>query len=343
LLQLVAFKSFHHPVTLADVARRAGVSPATVSNALSRRGRLSEPVAERIRALAREMGYVTGHAGRSLRTGTTRTLGLIVPDFAMPLFPPFAQAIKRAAERRGYAVLMGDALASADGQTREMENLVARGADALVIIPVRGSTVVDSPVPVAIIDSESRPGNTVSSDHREGGRLLARYLIGLGHRSILILAGTDTPTGESSTVALDRTRGMREVFDAAPGVTYDAIPSPVSFEAGKDLARRIDPSRYTAIAATYDALAIGTVVGLVERGIRIPDEMSIAGFDDVVWGQIVSPRLTTIRQDLAAISERAVAIVTGERDDGCLVPVELVVRQSTGAPRRRDPASGASR
>jgi LacI family transcriptional regulator len=170
------------PPSMLDLARALGVSRATVSNALRGKGRLSPELAGRIRALAAELRYIPAHAGRALRTGRSATIGLIVPDFGQPLFPIFAQAIERAAKSRGVAVLVGDSLGTAEGQAAEIANLLGRGIDALVIIPTRGTSVDAAaiPVPVAVIDSAATRGNTASSDHRDGGRQIARHLLGLG-------------------------------------------------------------------------------------------------------------------------------------------------------------------
>lgn len=321
------------PATLADIARRVGVSTATVSNALQGKGRLSADLARRIRQAADEVGYVPDHAARALRTGRSRTLGLVVPDFGAPLFPTFAQAIERAAKRRGYAVLIGDAMGTLDGQRAEVSTMIARGADALVLIPMRGSAIPAVPVPIAVIDSAALPENTVASDHRDGGRQVARHLVELGHRRILVLAGP-----ASSTVARERLAGMVEVFSAS-GVETDIVVSDPALEDGRRIAQTFDPGAFTAIAAAYDTLAIGVLNGLAARGIACPGQVSVSGFDDLVWGRIVAPALTTVRQDLAAIAERAVAFVMGEGVMGAapadtaavpIVPVELVVRQSTG-------------
>lgn len=301
-----------------------GVSVATASNALAGKGRLSAGVALRIQAAADALGYVPGRAGRALRTGRSGTIGLVVPDFASPLFPTFAQTIERAAKRRGFAVLVSDSMASGEGQQAEIAGLVERGVDAIVVIPLRGEFVRPLPVPLAVIDSAAMPGNTVSSDHRQGGRLAARHLLDHGHRRILVLEGWP-----HSTVARERVAGLMEEFVAA-GATIHRHASDATIDGGRAAVAAGQASAVTAIAAAYDSLAVGALLELAGRGVRVPDEMSVTGFDDLTWGRIVAPPLTTIRQDLATVADRAIAFVTGESDEKCLVPVELVVRGSTG-------------
>jgi len=312
--------------TLKDVARIVGVSSATVSNALAGKGRLSAELAERIRAAADALGYVPDHAARALRTGRSGTLGLVMPNFASPLFPVFAQAIERAAKSRGYAVLMTDVMGRAENQAAAINLLVERGADALVVIPLRGLDVDAQliPVPMVVIDSAAMASCVVSSDHRMGGWLIARHLLELGHRRVLILGGW-----EDSTVAAERVGGLREVFEEG-GAEFVVHYGSATLEGGRAAVAEGLVEGFTAVAAAYDAVAVGVLLELAARGVPVPDALSVTGFDDITWGAIVAPPLTTVRQDLAAITEHAVAYVAGERSDRRLVPVELVIRGSTG-------------
>lgn len=312
--------------TLKDVARLVGVSSAAVSNALGGKGRVSAELAERVRAAATTLGYVPDHAARALRTGRSGTLGLVMPNFASPLFPIFAQAVERAAKSRGYAVLMADIMGNAENQNGTVRHLVERGVDALVIIPLRGQDVdADSiPVPAAVIDSAAMAGCVVASDHRMGGHLIARHLLDLGHRRVLVLGGW-----EDSTVAAERVGGLRETL-AEGGADVVVHYGPATLEGGRAAVAERLTEGFTAVAAAYDAVAVGVLLELAARGVSVPAALSVTGFDDIPWGTIVAPPLTTIRQDLTTITDHAVAYVAGERNDRRLVPVELVVRGSSG-------------
>ncbi len=316
------------PSSIREIANRLGVSTATVSNALRGKGRVSPALASQIRVEADLLGYVPDHAARALRTGKSNTVGLLVPNIGQPLFPAFAQAIERAAKQRGLAVLIGDSQGNPGQQDFEIRNMIARGVDALIVIPTRGTTVAPEnvSVPIAVIDSAATAGNIAASDHREGGRMIARHLIELGHDKLLVLAGP-----ENSLVAHERVGGMCEIFRSAgiePALKY----SDASFEAGCTLGRELDLHRFTACAAAYDALAIGFAIAARDRGCSIPDDLSLTGFDDLMWAQIVSPPLTTVRQDLEAVANHALSFVVGESDASRIFPTDLVVRRSTARP-----------
>lgn len=316
------------PSSIREIADSLGVSTATVSNALRGKGRVSPALIEQIRAEADKLGYVPDHTARALRTGKSNTVGLLVPNIGQPLFPAFAQAIERAARERGLAVLIGDSQGDPRQQDFEIRNMIARGVDALIVIPTRGTTVLPESVsvPVAVIDSAATVGNVAASDHREGGRKIARHLLELGHDRLLVLAGP-----ENSLVARERVEGMREIFVSA-GIEPVLKHSDATFEAGGAFGRDLDLGRFTACAATYDALAIGFALAARDRGCSIPEDLSLTGFDDLMWAQIVSPPLTTIRQDLEAVALHALSFVVGETDAGRIFPTDLVVRQSTARP-----------
>ncbi|GHD07646.1 LacI family transcriptional regulator [Tianweitania populi] len=317
------------PISMQKIADAVGVSRATVANALTGRGRVSADVADRVRAAAKAMNYVPSHAGRALRTGRSTLLGLVVPDFSMPLFPDFVRAFERAAHAQGMALLVGDAMSDPAMQTQRVQDFLGRGIEALIVIPLRGAPFDPEafPVPVVVVDSGANAANTISSDHREGGRLVARHLVELGHRNVQILR-----SAAQSYVSQDRVAGMRDVFDEA-GVVYREDGLQPDFDSGRDFALGWRMGDATAICAAYDAIAVGIISGLVERGVRVPQDLSVTGFDDLIWGRIVSPPLTTTRQDLTSIAEHALAVATGRVSGSRLSPMTLVVRASTSVSR----------
>lgn len=318
------------PISMKMIADSLGVSRVTVSNALSGTGRVSAEMAERIHAAAQAMQYVPSHAGRSLRTGRSTLIALVVPDFAMPIFGEFAQAFERAARISGMALLVGEAMSNTATQAEVIRDFVSRGVDGLIVVPVRGGggDFSQVPVPVVVVDSAANPGNIASSDHRDGGRQVARHLADLGHRDVQILL-----SAQRSHVSDERGAGMAEVF-AACGIHTRTAPIAPEFDAARAFAATWHPGATTAVCAAYDAIAVGLIAGLTARGIRVPQDISVTGFDDVIWSRIVSPPLTTVRQDVHAIAAHALDVVTGRAHEPRLFPVSLVVRDSTAPPRQ---------
>lgn len=331
---------------LGMIAAALGVSSATVSNALSGKGRVSGELIEKIRKTADELGYVPSPAARALRTGRSSVLGLVLPDIANPLFPALAQAIEQAAGQAGYGVLIADSRGSVSGQTEAMGRLVEHGVDGIVVIPRRGTRISGAVCPTAIIDTPSTPGNTVSADHWQGGEEIARHLSALGHRRIVII-GSDP----SSNVQLDRMGGIRSALGAG-AVVSPLWVSEVEAKQGRDcplgLAAWVERG-YTAFAALSDLNALRALTELQRGGVSVPEQASVTGFDDLLWSSVVSPALTTVQMNMAAISEIAIAALVraietadaGADDaaasmivsaDSARVPMRLVVRQSTRQP-----------
>src|SRR3954454_3466813 len=175
---------------LSDIAEALDVSVATVSNALSGKGRVSAELIQRIRETAAHVGYIPFLAGKALRTGRSGVLGLVLPNIAHALFPQIAQAIEHAAAGYGYGVLIGDSQGDIPTQTNAINRLLERGADGLVVVPRRGTRIGDIGRPVVMIDSPSTPGNTVAADHWNGGQQIAAHLLSLGHRRFVIIGET---------------------------------------------------------------------------------------------------------------------------------------------------------
>ena len=311
-------------ITIEAIAKRLGVSTATVSYALTGRGRVSQKRVEEIQAVAAEMGYVPSHAGRSLRTGRSALVGLVVPNITNPIFPSLAQEIESELYHRGFGVLLADSHNNESRQNEAIQHLAARGAGSVIVIPCHGSAVPDMGIPTVIIDSAETPGNAVASDHHAGGRLMAEHLLSLGHRNILLLAG---PT--RSRVAQLRAEGFRSRFAEASGVDITIHHSGYGIAAGSLGTRQNWRLAMTAVAAVSDTLAIGALKALSQRGVNVPGEVSVTGFDDTVWAELVTPALTSVHQDVQTIAVEAVRIALGEREPGVIVPMSIAERAST--------------
>ncbi|MBB3455160.1 LacI family transcriptional regulator [Rhizobium sp. BK313] len=351
---------------LSRIAASLGVSVATVSNALSGKGRVSVELVERIRATAAALGYVPSQAGRALRTGRSGVLGLVLPDISNPLFPQIAQAIEYSASVAGYGVLIADSRGDVGMQTEAINRLVERGVDGMVIVPRRGTRIADAGCPVAVIDTPSTPGNTVSADHWQGGREIAKHLRDLGHRKILLIGASST-----SNVQNDRIGGFKSALDATIKTEVLWIENLEERNGPGCLLGLVDKVQqgFTAFAAVSDLHALRALTELQRAGIAVPDSATVTGFDDLIWSTVVTPALTTMRMDMATIADIAVAALVDAIENGgpiekggpgeasadeslpdsrlvtaekSRVPMQLVVRQSSGPPwvGKNEPLSG---
>lgn len=310
---------------LKDIARTLGVSTATVSNALTGKGRVSKPVADRVLAEAMRQGYRPGGPGRALRTGHSGVIGLVLPDLANPLFPRMAQALERAAGAAGYGILIADSHGDSAAQADAIRRLRARGADGLIVVPRRGTDLGDVIGPLVVIDTPSTPGNTVSADHHGGGALVAGHLAGLGHERVLFV-------GESaaSTVQRARMAGMASVTAPHFVVWLEKTgPTPAVAAARNGT---------TAIAATSDLVALKVLTALQAAGLSVPRDVSLTGFDDLVFSAALHPALTTVVADQSAIATHAIATLAALIDGGdppapAAIPMQLVTRASTAQPK----------
>nr|WP_321446051.1 LacI family DNA-binding transcriptional regulator [uncultured Cohaesibacter sp.] len=333
-------------VSIKDIAADVGVTAATVSNALNGKGRVSEQLVERIKARAEELGYRPSSAAIALKSGRSNILGLVMPDLINPLFPHLAQSLSMAADERNLAILIADSRRSATEQQQAIRRLASRGIDGLIIVPQRGTTPVPVPVPVAIINAASDQHNTVSSDHRGGGVLIAQHIHGLGHRHVIILG--EDPISE---VQQDRVAGMISMLEGRVKLSVQWGDKGLA-----SLSEELQAGA-TAILTTSDMLALKVRSLLMEIGKNVPEDVSLTGFDDTSFGQLMYPPLTTVAQNTQSIAEKAIAFLVGQieakisekcklasanRDmqqnpqqpqSGQTVPMRLVARDSTSSPK----------
>jgi LacI family transcriptional regulator len=317
-------------VSIKQIAQHVGVSTATVSNALTGKGRVSPEMVERIRKCADQLDYRPSSAARALKSGQSNILGLVMPDLTNPLFPRIAQSLSVAAEARGLGILIGDSRGDAARQQQAVMRLVDRGVDGIIIVPQKG-TSPEAPrhVPTVIINTVSDPRTTVSADHIGGGTLLGNHIAGLGHREVVLLGGD-----RISQVQQDRINGM------AQGLGQSINKRIFWGKPALDQLGEFVRQGATAIMATSDMLALAAHSALMQAGLTVPDDVSLTGFDDLPLGTAMHPALTTVAQNTQAIAEHSLDVLSCRILDqplpplGRVIPMHLVTRQSAAAPRR---------
>ena len=332
--------------TSRDVARVAGVSQATVSLVLGGKwhGRVSEPTARAVRDAAGELGYRPNLAARSLRLGRTRTALLVVPALTHEYFARVYTGAAEVAAEHGFGVVLypspagigpardpfGSARAAIDGVIAS-----SMAADALAGI---GDGGLDGGLPLVMLDSgPGVPGGppTVDLAVADGIRQMVRHLLALGHRHIAHLAGdVDTWTFRvrAETVAAE--------LAAAPGTRLSTERCALDVGAAREAAVRAlsgAGARPTALLCDGDILAAGACKAARGLGLRVPDDVSVSGFDDLALARALDPELTTVRLPAEAVGERGMAALLALLDGVAVppaeLPVELVVRASTAPPR----------
>lgn len=321
-------------VTMADVARQAGVSTATVSFVLNNTKPVTPEVHRRVEQAMHSLGYQPSHAAQMLRTGKSATLGLVIPDLTNPFFPKLAQDVEQEARALGYAVLLADSHDDLALQDELLQNLERRGVDMLLVVPaMHTSATLKAGVPVVVLDRLAGETPSVQSDKYQGGALAAQHLLNLGHRDFAILAGPDRNSAPG-----ERVRGMLDTLEAA-GVS---VPSPCivfgeySVESGRSGTQALLSSgeAFTALLAANDTLALGALSALQSTGKRVPDDISLIGFDDISWASLSSPPLTTIRQDTRELARQALHLaLKGQAGQPSTVGTMLMLRASTAAPK----------
>ncbi len=339
------------PVTMRDVARATGLSQSTVSRVLNRTPTvvpIAEATRERVLETAKQLGYRPNPLARGLRGQSTMLLGVIVRDITDLFFAGAVDAVSAEASRRGYNVVLGHAHARADEAIALWGVLEARHCDAILLLgdmrdqPRLIEDLAGARLPVVALWQGSRPADiaSVSVDNASGMRSMLDHLTGLGHRRIAFLGGRQL--GDIK----EREEAYLEYLAAMDEPVRDGYVQhgPNDFAGGvAALGRLVElPEPPTAVAASTDVLAIGALHGAHQRGLRVPDDLSISGFDDIPVAAFSVPSLTTMAMPVREMVERAVGMVL---DDGGLdvrkpPPVlqpSLVVRSSTArAPGRID-------
>lgn len=349
------------PATIRDVAVRAGVSTATVSRVLAGVGNPKPGTAAAVLAAAEALDYRPSGVARSLRMKRTRTLGLIVTDIQNPFFPELVQAADLAARESGYSILLGSAAYDEHRAMHYLDLMVDRRVDGLLIASSQLSEeswrwLMGSPVPVVVVNADNTdlPVPVIASDNEGGARLAAEYLIGLGHRRIAYIRGRESFTADPPRVA-----GFRAACREAglPVADTPEVRGDGQFEGGERATAELlaGGSGVTAIACYNDITAIGALRALRAGGIRVPDEVSVVGCDDIAAASWVVPALTTVAQQKAEMGRLAVERLARALEDGgtpvapetVRLPMVLQVRESTGpAPaavvaRAADPGAAA--
>lgn len=333
--------------TMSDVARHAGVDVSTVSRALNERtaGMLRAETVDRVLAAAAELGYQPNVLARGLRTQRSHTVGMLLPDLTNPFFPPVVRGLEDALDAGGYTLIVANTDNDARRESRSLASLVGRQVDGLVVATSHidgdeGAAAVGS-LPVVLVNRRGTDPTipAVVPDDEAGVALAVRHLLDLGHVRIGHVAGPpDTSTGRARAAAFAAVAGDAGVYDPSWVEATDVFGVENGMAACARLLER-HPD-LTAICAANDLLAIGSLRALRASGRRVPDDVSLVGFNDMPLVDLIDPPLTTVRIPQYDMGRQAGELLLQllerprprrRRKPVALAP-ELVVRHSTAAP-----------
>jgi DNA-binding LacI/PurR family transcriptional regulator len=330
-------------VTIYDIARSAGVAKSTVANVLTGKGKVSEATRERVLQCAREMGYRPNLLARNLSQHKTLTIALVLPTIANPFYPEIIDAVENIVREHEYQTLFCNTHGDFALGRQQMERLMSRWVDGYIIM---GSSMdiadiqryFQQGVPIVLCDWQENESPAqipqVSVDFYRAGQLAAEHLLDLGHRSIAVIY--DEP---QQTLRLE---GFQSVLQAA-GITLPAelIPRGNStLESGYAATKQllVHSEHPTAIFATNDWMALGAIEAVLDEGLRVPQDISIIGLDDIVVSAHLRPPLTTIAVPKSQLAKEATELLLGQIDGNQemivsrLVEPYLVLRRSTTFP-----------
>lgn len=341
-------------VTIKDLAREAGVSVATISRVLNGKGPVGTDTRERVLTLAAEMHYVPHGAARSLVTTRTNTIGVLLPDIYGEFFSELIRGIDLAARRHGYHLLVSGSHSDRAEAAAVLEATRGRVDGLIVMSPeIDGDTLratLPSSLPIVLLNSPSRDEayDSIRIDNYGGAFAMVRHLVELGHHRIAHVGG---PSGNHD--AQERLRGYREAL-AALGAERDAaleVEADFSEAGGYQAGQRLLAlaPRPQAVFAANDAMAIGVQCAFTEAGVRVPEDIALAGFDDIPIARYLAPPLTSVQVSIDTLGARAlerllIAIDLKNRHERMreVLPATLVVRRSCGAVAADRQSSGPS-
>ncbi len=334
-------------VTLRDVARRVGVHPSTVSRVLNprTRGMVTADIARRVTEAAERLGYSPNPFAYSLKTNRSFLVGVLVPDLVNPIFPPIIRGIETVLDQAGYTAIIANSDNQPERERLILEKMKARQVDGLILATAhRDDALVARHLAagdaLVLINRtiEGMPVSAVVNEDRRGMQLAVEHVVGLGHTSIAHLAGP-----QALSTGLRRLQGFREAMRAA-GLKADprliATCTAFAEEEGLRATRGLleGATRFTALVAANDRLALGAYDALAERGLRCPEDVSVTGFNDMPLVDKVRPPLTTVRIPLYEMGAEAARMLLEQlaRPDvvprSVKLPPTLIVRGSTARP-----------
>lgn len=325
--------------SIREVARVAGVSVATVSRALSTPEKVSAESIKKVHEAIEKVRYRPNMLARNFRSTRAFSIVVLVPDICNSFFSQVIQSIEDCAQQKGYAVLLGDTRDSTEREREYIRLVETRLADGMIQLrphpPGDPAPRYDDVAYINACGCEDTPGPSVRIDNTGAARTVVDYLVSLGHRRIGVISGL-----KANPHTRDRLAGYRQSLEAA-GIEFEqdlVAEGNFTMQSGLNAAKRFCgmENRPSAIFCMNDEMAIGAIQTLKTHGIRVPEDVSVTGFDDIRYARYCDPPLTTIAQPADEIGKVAMStllnIIDGHKpgQNEFIVPYEFIVRESTG-------------
>ncbi|GLY94183.1 LacI family DNA-binding transcriptional regulator [Actinoplanes sp. NBRC 103695] len=321
------------PATIRDVAQASGVHISTVSRTFSAPHLVNAETRSRVQACAEQLGYRPNRAARALITGRTYNIGLIVADIANPFFPPLIKAAESQARRHDHHIFVADT--NEDALVEEdLVRAMAKQVDGVLLCSPRMSNSLieqlSREVPLVVVNRRIVGLPAVVMDVAHGAQVALGHLAGLGHRRIALVTG---PRGSWTSREIRRAAQHSERSGRFELTVLG--PNPPTVEGGQAVAELVQRAGVTAVLAYNDLMAIGLMEGLNALGLRVPEDVSVAGIDDIALSRLTRPKLTTVANPTAAAGRAAVDMLLAHGDDRrttaqVSLHTELIIRDSTG-------------
>jgi LacI family transcriptional regulator len=326
--------------TIKDIAKKAGVSITTVSRVLNRKEEgMSEETRAKVLRVIEEVQYQPNQFARGLVTKQSKLLGLIVPTIANPFFPELCRGAEDEANKRNYSLVICNSDDQSEKEERYLRVLKEQQVDGIILSsrdrlsPSSEELLKKGKIPCALLDRgiEGNKYTAVLLDNETGGYLAGKHLTDLGHRNIACISGPN-----SIRNSYERVTGFRRALEEMGIDLHDSLQSEGDFTiefAYKHAKNLLMKNNITAIFACNDMMAFGVYQAAHELNIRIPDELSVIGFDDIPFVSSLIPKLTTIRQDTYEMGRKAVELLINQIETGktesVLFSPSLITREST--------------
>lgn len=337
------------PAGIRDVARRAGVSVATVSNVFNRPEVVASPTRQRVLDAVNALGYIRNESARHLRLGQSRTVGLIVPDIANPFFTDVARGVEDVVRAAGSLVIVCNTDDDREKERQYITLLAEEQVQGVLTVPVRGSRKAapllrDRNVPVVLLDSTDRSGSlcSVAVDDVTGGRIAVAHLLEQGHRRVGFIG-----SGYDARQVIDRLSGARTAMSGAghdPQALITFAATALTIDGGVEAARAMLAMplrrRPTGVACVNDLMAFGVMQELLRSGLRVPEDVAIVGYDDIGFAVAAAIPLSSVRQPRQRLGEHGAKLLlaeaagNGHRHESVVFRPDLIVRASSDLRRR---------